>query len=432
MNRIECDVCIIGCGSGGIGAAVTAAESGAETVVIDRHHTVGGTVTWSWVSSWEPACGNPPLARRLWERMRSYPLGAMDCEFTTSSLNESGIKEASMPFETWAYLRAVEEEFSCFPNLKFFSGMEFISSRRDGRNVKAVICRGVGTLLEITAKVFIDASANIVLCREAGCGWSIGEDAKSEYHEPDAPEIPDHDLLNEVNWLFRVSTGNRNVQVDSASVPEQLRCHAMAFIPQPNGDIVVNICGQGQFHPEKPEDHSKVFKEQFKIAYDWYRWQVISGKYPDWQLTGFAPELGIRETYRLKARYVLNQNDVKAGYHRQEHHNFIGATDHRLDVHGTNLALHPEYFHPVYGIPYESIQTVEYDNLLAACRGLGLSHIVAGSCRLSRVVMNIGCSAGRAAAKAARSGIMLEDIKAESIAEYEEPTFFFENKYFIL
>ncbi len=428
MNRIECDVCIVGCGSGGIGAAVAAAEAGAQTIVIDRHQMLGGTVTMSWVHAWESTCGSPPLARRLWEKMRSYPGGAMECEFTTCCRDNNGRKLHPMPFEEWAYIRAVEEEFSRFPNLKFFAGMEFISSRSDGRNISNILCRGAGGLLEISAKAFIDASADIVMCREAGCGWNIGEDAKSEYNEPDAPEIPRKDFLNEVNWLFRVSTGNKNVRVDSTGMPETPRDHALAGIPLPNGDIVVNICGRGQFNPEKPEDHAKIFREQLQIAYDWYRWQVISGKHPDWQLLGFAPELGIRETYRLKARYVLNQNDVKVGFHHQENRNFIGATDHRLDVHGTNLALHPEYAYPVYGIPYECLQTVEYDNLLAACRGFGTSHIVAGSCRLSRVIMNIGTAAGRAAAKSASSRVMLEDIEAKDIADYEEPTVFPKHK----
>lgn len=424
MNRIECDVCIVGCGSGGIGAALAAAEAGAQTVIIDRHHIAGGTTTMSWVHSWESTCGSPPLARQLWRRMRSYPQGAADHEFTTCSRDGDGIRKSAMPFESWAYLRAVEEEFSRFSHLRFYAGMNFISSRHDGRKITHVLCYGVGGLLEISAKVFIDASGDIVLCRESGCAYAIGEDARSEYQEPNAPEKPNREFLNEVNWLFRVSTGNKDVLVDSSPVPEPQRCHAMAAIPLPNGDIVINICGKGQFNPEKPEDHADVFRKQLQIAYDWYRWQHISGKHPDWQILGFAPEMGIRETYRLKARYVLNQNDVKAGYHHQENHNFIGATDHRLDVHGTNLALHPEYFHPVYGIPYECIQAVEYDNLLAACRGLGVSHIVAGSCRLSRVIMNIGCAAGRAAARSALSGIMLEDITAASIAEYEDPHIF--------
>ncbi len=422
MNRIECDVCIVGCGSGGIGAAISAAELGTKTIVIDRNQIVGGTVTMSWVHSWEPNCGNPPLARRLWKRMRSYPRGASDREFTTHSRGGDGKKLPSMPFEPWAYLRAVEEEFSRFPNLKFFAGMNYVACRRDGRRIVSIVCQGGGEALEITAKCFIDASADIVLCRDAGCAHAIGEDAKSDYDEPDAPERPNRNVLNEVNWLFRVSTGNKNVVVDQAPVPEKLRNHAFAAIPLPSGDIVVNICGYGQFHPERLEDSANVFRQQLQIAYDWYRWQVVSSKHPDWQLTGFAPAMGIRETYRLKARYVLNQNDVKAGYFRQRHRNFIGSADHRLDVHGTQLGVHPDYLFPLYGIPYECLQTREYDNLLVACRGFGVSHIAGGSCRLSRTILNIGCAAGRAAARSALSGVLPEDIDATQIADFEAPT----------
>lgn len=416
MTSIGCDVCVVGCGAGGIGAAVAAAEAGAKVVILDRNQLPGGTVTMAWVHNWEPSCGNSPLSRRLWKRMRSYPMGAPNVEFSTMCFDRDGRRAHSMPFEGWAYLKAVQEEFAALDNLRFLPGTAFVSSRRDGRKIKSITCSGG---VEVTAKVFVDASGDIALCREAGCDHTLGAEARSEYGEPDAPEKADRGALNQVNWVFRVSTGRGPAQVEDSPVPEAQRHSRLFCSPMPCGDIVVNICGQGRYNPELPEERGRVHREQLRIAYDLYRWQVLGGEHPDWQLVGFAPEMGIRESFRLKARHVLTETEALRGYDGQTHRNFIGATDHLLDMHGSNLHRLKT---PAYGVPYECLLPREFDNLLVACKGLGVSHLVSGSCRLSRPLMAIGGAAGRAAALSAATGIMLEDVEATTIADFEPPT----------
>ncbi len=419
MNTISCDVCIVGCGSGGIGAAIAAAEKGAKVVVIDKNQIPGGTVTMSWVLNWEPSCSNSSLTRRLWARMRSYPYGAAEMDITLSRLGADSKRHRGMAFEEWAYLRAVEEEFARFENLIFYRGIYFISSRRDGRKIISIIGRANGVTCEIKAKQFIDASADIVLAREAGCGWSIGADSRAEHNEPDAPEIANPANLNEVNWIFRVRPLGKRSAVEEIPFIRNFEHPALFKMPMPNGDIAINICGHGIFNPAQLTDYDQVFHNQWRTAYDKYRWYVLNNIHPEWSLTGFAPEIGIRESYRLKARYVLNENDIIAGYARQKHRNFAAIADHTLDVHGTGLSK--KFQVAPYGIPYECLQTREYDNLLVACRGFGVSHIAAGSTRLSRTIMVLGETAGRAAALSALSGKNPADFEAANIAEFNTP-----------
>jgi hypothetical protein len=286
--------------------------------------------------------------------------------------------------------------------------------------VKSVLCQGDGATLEIEAKVFVDASADIVLCREAGCECALGSEARSEYGEPHAPEKADSGDLNEVNWIFRVRPLGRAVAVEKSPIPEDLKTRLGVFLmPMPDGDQVVNLCGRGRYDPSRPESYAKVRREQFEIAYDNYRAHVLFGKGSDWALQGFAPELGIRETYRLKARKVLTENDILSGYARQRERDFIGASDHSLDMHGAGLEQRVRS--GAYGVPYGCVQAKEFDNLLVACRGLGVSHIASSSCRLSRILMAIGEGVGRAAALSARTGVLPEDVDASRAAVYEPP-----------
>lgn len=69
LGRLDCDVCVVGGGSGGLGAALGAARRGAKTVLLERAEMLGGTSTLAWVHSWEPSVGGGGLPREIFERM---------------------------------------------------------------------------------------------------------------------------------------------------------------------------------------------------------------------------------------------------------------------------------------------------------------------------------------------------------------------------
>ena len=416
MQKAECDVLVIGCGSGGIGAAIGAAERGAKVIIIDKNQVPGGVVSMSWVHNWEPTCGNAPITRKLWSRMQSYSLGAAMMDFSISSRNEFGGKNPTMPFELWAYQRAVFAEFNQFENLKFINGMRLVSSRFDGRKIHSITCSNGNVELEISAKCYVDATGDIALARMAGCQYMLGQDSQCDFNEKPAPIVGCRSKLNEVNWLYRVRPGNRRKQIINLdAIPEVARIKNFFRAKMPNGDLTINICGQGNYNPEQEHYLEDVFSYQYNLALMSYYWLVGSGAYPDWELLGLAPEMGIRESYRLQARKIITFNDVIKREHKYAQ-NYVAMTDHPLDVHGTSLHLIGSI---PFGVPYESLLPVEYDNLFIGGRGIGASHIASGGCRLSRTVMTYGNAAGKAAAVCALSRKMPEDIEPSTIADYE-------------
>ena len=129
-----------------------------------------------------------------------------------------------------------------------------------------------------------------------------------------------------------------------------------------------------------------------------------------------APALGIRESYRLKARKILTLNDVLATRGMHSDHS-IAKTDHPLDVHGTNLEQRLGSI--PYEIPYETTLPQEFDNLWIGSRGIGATHIVSGSCRLSRTLMTLGEAVGKAAAIASARNLHSDEINPAEIAVFE-------------
>ena len=105
------------------------------------------------------------------------------------------------------------------------------------------------------------------------------------------------------------------------------------------------------------------------------------------------PMPGIRESYRLRGRYVLTEQDVRSGIEKQNLRNeIIAIADHAMDSHGSGDGC--KELEVPYGIPFSCTRPKEYDNMFVACRGASFSHIAASSARLSRTMLSMGEALG--------------------------------------
>jgi hypothetical protein len=147
----------------------------------------------------------------------------------------------------------------------------------------------------------------------------------------------------------------------------------------------------------------------------WHWLQQIPG-FQHYELREIAPMLGIRESYRLVARYVLNEHDLRAGLPDQQHPDLIAVADHPCDIHGAGG--HLIEVPTAYGVPYRClIPAGPWENLLVACRGSGFSRIAASSVRLQRTMIQLGHAAGIAAAWAARDDLAVDRIDVPQLVE---------------
>ena len=155
------------------------------------------------------------------------------------------------------------------------------------------------------------------------------------------------------------------------------------------------------------------YQQAKKIVVD--HWAKLQ-KYPHFQgyeFDCYAPMLGIRESYRVVGEYVLNQNDLLAGYKIQSQKDIIALADHPMDVHGKNTNL--STLSEAYGIPYRCLIPKGWSNLLVACRGASFSHLAASSCRLSRTMIALGHAAGFAASVASKENIPILDVPVKRV-----------------
>jgi len=413
-ERLRAQVCVIGGGSGGIGAAVAAARGGADVVLLERDAVLGGTSTTAWVHTWEPCVGADGIARDLYGVMRGYPLGVVEGDYGKGTPRVGG---SPLPFEPHALIHAARRLLDATGRCRALFDTTFSATRVTGEKIAAVEAWFRGKRLLVEADVFIDCTADGDVCVDAGCNFHLGEDPKSRYGEPNAPAKA-QPVLNSCTLVYRVTdTGTPQKPVLPKGVKEGSCPQPVCIRRLPNGDHLMNVVGMIEGDATVLTDYGRLLRDAHgRVLAHWQwlqslrpgssRWNRLAGPkgYSTWTICGIAPRLGIRETRRIVTDYVLTENDCRAGLRGQRHRDVIGVTDHAVDIHGSRHRLY-EMPNGPYGVPLRCLLPKGPANLMIASRAGGFSHIAASSCRLSRTMITLGQAAGTAAAICVRNRI---------------------------
>ena len=411
-ERIQTDVCVIGGGSGGIGAALAAVDGGARVVLLEQESILGGTSTNAWVHTWEPVSGADGIPRQLYEAMKPEPLAVTYQDYDSGAPRRGG---RGLPFEPRALNYVAQRMLRDSGRCQILLGTTFFRTRVDGDRVRAVEAWFAGTRLVIEADLFIDCTADGDVCVDAGCEFHIGEDPKSRYGEPTAPEKAGMHL-NGLTLCYRITdTGMKQEPYLPKEIEEGICRKPVHTVILPNGDHLLNAVGMIDGNAILYQDYSQLMYEGYRRVLEHFFWlqrlppedtsrwtRFVRGKgYGTWTISGIAPRIGVRETRRILGDYVLTEHDCQAGVKNQQHQDVVAICDHAVDIHGAKGRLY-EVPNGPYGVPYRCLLPRGVENLMIASRAASFSHIAASSCRLCRTMMTLGQAAGTAAALSVR------------------------------
>ena len=433
-ERIRAEVCVIGGGSGGTGAALAAARAGAKVVLVERESILGGTAINAFVNIWRPVAGANGIARDLFLAMAEDPMGVTlptGCDLNAHygrsqlgprSINGKNVKRGvSLPFEPRAMDYAVRRLLDATGRCRTLLATTFCRAHVENATVKAVEAWFPGKRILIEADVFIDCTADGDVCVDAGCEYHMGEDPKSRYGEPHAPEQA-RMILNGLTLCYRITdTGVKQKPYLPAGVREKSCPVSACFDRMPNGDVIINVCGMISGNAVVCMEHSELMQEaQRRVLAHMYQiqrlppddpWARASGGkgWSTWAISAIAPRIGVRETRRMVSEYVLTENDCVGGLGRQTHKDHVAIADHSIDIHGRGHLSVP-FLRGPFGIPYRCLLPRGMHNLMIASRAAGFSHIASGAVRLQRTLMTLGQAAGNAAAIASKRRIGVAEV----------------------
>ncbi|RVT43460.1 FAD-dependent oxidoreductase [Sphingobium algorifonticola] len=449
MN-LHYNLVVIGGGSGGFGSALAAARLGIRVLLVEQSDMLGGTATRGGVNNWEPGVGGTGIAFDLYRRLRRHEnaIGIYryhrHFKWQSGPTNQPVVPGSELlidparqyldslrrhgagPFaESEAFIRSHWSGVPFEPAI-YAAEMEAMLLETGcctiWKTTSFLRCAVAGTRIDtlffdndaaVTADFVIDATANILVAKDAGCQTLLGQDARSRFDEPSAPVTP-NDRLNGATLIYRVSRmGKAAPGTDPLPADIPADCWwADAFPPAvftqyPNGDFNVNALPTMSGREAMDLGYAAARAECMRrIRAHWHHVQTIFPEYQAFHMVWIAPGLGVREGPRIIARKMLTEHDLLAGISAQTDPDIVTIADHARDTHGadTGRAGCGELDQP-YGVPFRSLLPLDVDNLAVACRGAGFSSVAASSCRLSRTMMQLGQAAGTAAAIALEQNV---------------------------
>jgi len=415
-KTVNCDIAVLGGGLAGICAAVSAARSGAKTVLIQDRPVLGGNSS---------------------SEMRVHVNGVNHLKPDNIPERETGIIEELLlhnrfynPQESYPVWDHVLYDFvNREKNLDLMLNTQAVEAVMEGEKIKAARCWQLTTETEYTinAKQFIDCSGDGLLAATAGALYRTGREASSEFNEKYAPQKADG---WQMGATLLMSSKDMGKPVDYKPPSFAIKYDAEKSHPKRNfvgfqdGIWWIEVGSNDDIIAEQEEIRHKL------MGYLHGVWDYIknSGKFPeaknlalDW--VGALPSK--RESRRFIGDYILSERDLT------EHKDFFDAVAFggwSLDEHCwagiENLDDPPSYFHyhfkKVYQIPYRSLYSKNVPNLFFAGRNISQTHIALSSSRVMATCSLMGQAVGTAAGMCVKNNVTPRDITNDYIDELQE------------
>ncbi len=398
----ETDVVVVGGGTAGVAAAVAAARTGAETMLVERYGSLGGIATGGLVIlllTLDDGDGRQMvrgLCQEATDRLDARgaalfpPRGewASDDPALVEHYRRWGLVWGSGPHRvrySVAYdpedLRLVLNEMVTSAGVRMLFhawGCEPILERDDATGIDritAVTFQGKAGRFAIKARVVIDATGDGDVFAGAGCAFDLERVLPWLWFRMGGVADVDHAIATG-GWYFHTlgdgrvllpwgATERVSRKID-ATDPEDLTFAELECRKQVMAEV-------DRLRAEVPE---------FRRAH----------------ICDVARQLGITESRRLHGAYVVQRDDIDTQFD-----DTIAVTGH-----WTKYGVR-------YAIPYRALRADRVANLLVAGRCISVDHRVHHATKEIPPCMATGEAAGTAAALAVRSGVSPAAVDIEEL-----------------
>jgi glycine/D-amino acid oxidase-like deaminating enzyme len=408
------DVIVVGAGSAGSSAAISAARLGASTLLVDRLAFMGGTSTAvldTFYAFYTPGDRQRRVVGGLgWEVARR--LAADGVAFERPNTYGAG---TGVTYDAEA-LKVVWER------LAEDAGVELLLHTwvtgvavTDGR-VTGIRLWNKGGERWVEASAIVDASGDADVCAMAGVPH-------------DAPG--DGGTVQSLSTLFKVA----NVDIAAAAAvkkPELWARMAEAAssgayrLPRIEGSwhrtpyegvALIHMTRIPNVDATDPEQLTRAEVEGRRQVQEYHRF--LRDRVPGFErsvIVATSPAIGVRESRRVHGDHRLTREDVLGGRRFDDEIALCGAP---IEDHGAGGDTAWEYVGEggVYGIPYRSLLPLGVEGLLVAGRCFSASHDAHASARSMATCMAMGQAAGTAAVFAAAGGTVPRAVPAEALRE---------------
>src|SRR5712664_472130 len=406
----EYEVVVLGGGPAGIAAAASAGRSGRSTILIERYGFLGGAGTAAGLANF---CG---LHANVHGEHRQVVHGI--CDDILDRLERlGGLSRPHALFQDRIQAQAYDisaykiaaDELLLASEVKLLFHAFAVSALKSSRNeIEALIVETKSGRGAILGQVFIDCSGDGDLAAWAGAPYEVGDGHGNMLYPSTMYRIGGVDaqkagkawelipqLMEQAEREGRRFPRKKPI-VRPQPNPSEWRAN-LTQIRNPDGSAVSGI------NAEELSFGEVEGRRQCRDTFEFIR-EVTPG-FERAYIAEIAPQIGIRETRRVRGEYMLTEDDVLDcadfpdaigvnGWPVEQH--VAGSVEFRFQKKekGTNQ------------LPYRMILPLKVDNLLVAGRCASMTHGGQSAARVSGPCFAMGQAAGTAAHLALKEGIL--------------------------
>ncbi|WP_168122536.1 FAD-dependent oxidoreductase [Paenibacillus sp. HB172176] len=415
------DVVVIGGGASGIASAISAAENGASTLLIEQRGFLGGMGTVALVPAFCPFTDKEkPIIRgiglELMERMKR------------ACTEEYWEKYEHMldwvPIDPEVLKRVYDDAvLESGAELLYHTFVGEIVMSEDGKRVEGVVTVNKTGRSVVRCKYVIDATGDADIAAMAGVPFQKGGEEGELQPGSMCYMLANVDRARFQRFLEETGdTGQLHKTVERAieegALPEGRKSiSGLAWV----SDYLVGVNFGHVFGVDgtKAEDLTRGAIEGRRLTERQLRFfQKYVPGFERAHLIATGEQLGIRETRRIQGDYVLTAEDFMEARSFEDE---IARNAYYIDIHLANSKANMHFTHlppgKSHGVPYRVLLPVGIDNLWVPGRAASADRAVQGSLRVMPNCFAMGQASGTAAAMSLVSGGQSRDVRVSLLQQ---------------
>ncbi len=411
-KEIKCDLCVVGGGMAGIGAAISAAREGLKVVLMHERPVLGGNAS-SEIRMW--ICGSHGKDNR--------ETGILE-EIALENLYRNPTKSYAV-WDTVLYDFVRREEnitllLNCTCMEADVEKGEFFYRRNT--KIKSITGYQMTTqcFYDVEAKFFCDSSGDSILAPLCDAEFSIGREANYEFNEDTEVCKPD-DMTMGMSCLIQGRETLSDIKYVAPEWSTSLKSEDFENRKPNIYNEFENFWYLELGGNKNTIDDTEIIRDEL-ISLATGTWDYIknSGDYDSkkWDLDflGFLP--GKRESRRMCGEYMITQRDISdnvvfedeiafGGWPIDDH--FPGGFYHK-GAPNTNIETPAPY-----SLPYRALYSKNVENLFFAGRNISMTHMAMSSIRVMATCTLLGEAVGKAASIAVKHNFTPHDVYLKKV-----------------
>jgi ribulose 1,5-bisphosphate synthetase/thiazole synthase len=389
------DVLVVGGGPAGIGAALGAARQGANVLLIENHGFFGGVAAYGL---------GMPINQM---RPEGKPRSDVHELVIQKLLNYGDLAVTIGGHQLWCnveYLKAAVLDALDEVDCKYLLHTRAVDSIVEDNRITGVIASTKEGLKRISANIVIDCSG------DGDVAYFAGAETMKETGSLSPMTL----LLNVTNVdVEKAQQVNINTIIERARnkyplIPKRWR---LSSFPSSNC-LYINHGGTrelGQFDGTDPEQLTKAESiSRRQVLQMVHAMREFGGEaLQNIEIIATSPQIGVRETRRVKGLYVLTEEDALSGRRFEDG---IAWRSGFLDIGYVRFSKMR-----IHDVPYRAIIPEKLDGLLTAGRCISATHVAASAGKSMGNCMATGHAAGLAATLSITKGCLPRELPVNDL-----------------